>query len=129
MRPGPPWIRALAPLMSVLIPFSGSGEEQARDPAILKLRQFGSGVTDKDLPGPYSPPVPVFMRKNSPEQTMYFGLPGPEMGHYHYLTRRWMPRSDRVCAFDAEVLNVERMYTLFYAGGSTPSCLRSPSPT
>ena len=38
------------------------------------------------------------------------------MGHYHYLTRRWTPRSDRVCAFDAEVLNVERMCTLFLKG-------------
>ncbi len=114
MRPRPPWIRA--PLMSVLIPFSGSGNEQARDPAILKLRQFGFDVTDKDLTGPYSPPAPMLMQKLSPEQTMYCVLPGPGMDHYHYLTRRWMPRSDRVCAFDAEALNVERMCTLFLKG-------------
>lgn len=38
------------------------------------------------------------------------------MGEYDYETDTWTPTSDQVYAFDAEVYNIEKMYTLFLQG-------------
>lgn len=41
------------------------------------------------------------------------------MGDYDYDTGVWTPRSDKVYAFDAEVFDIEHMYTLFLNGVQT----------
>lgn len=40
-------------------------------------------------------------------------------GNYNYETRKWTPTSDKVYCFDAEVYDVDHMYTLFLQGISS----------
>lgn len=46
-------------------------------------------------------------------------LLGLGLGDYDYDTDQWTPRSSQVYAFDAEIFNVEKMYTLFLQGVQT----------
>lgn len=55
-------------------------------------------------------------RYTSPEYFAYVYLMDEGLGQYDYNTFTWTPTSDKVYAFDAEVFNIEGMYTEILQG-------------
>ncbi|MBR4359766.1 MAG: hypothetical protein IKP32_04035 [Clostridia bacterium] len=102
--------------------------------AIEKLRQLGFDVDDQILleiknqttafmsETAANPSIPdqikqMFQSKyESDNQTMFDILLNLGMGDYDYDTGEWTPKSSQVYAFDAEVFDIARMYTLFLQG-------------
>lgn len=90
------------------------GGNNTVSPAVEKLRQLGFDLSDSVLEtigeelhiDPYTLPLTDL-------------LLGLGLGNYDYDTGEWTPRSSRVYAFDAEIFDVEHMYTLFLQGVNT----------
>jgi len=82
--------------------------------AIEQLRQLGFDLTDTVL-------ASIIRELNCDVNTLSVTdlLLGLGLGDYDYDTDQWTPRSNQVYAFDAEIFNVEKMYTLFLQGVQT----------
>lgn len=110
------------------------GDNHMMRPAIEKLRQLGFDVDDRGLQEienqtaafmseiTGNPSIPdeikqMFQRKyESDNQTMFDILLNLGMGDFNDTTGEWTPKSSQVYAFDAEVFDIEHMYTLFLQG-------------
>ena len=79
--------------------------------AIEQLRELGFDLTDSVLEA-----IGNELQCDVNTLSLTTLLLGLGMGHYDYDTDQWTPRSSRVYAFDAEVYNIEKMYTLFLQG-------------
>ncbi len=118
-------------------PHAAQGDDRAMNSAIEKLRQLGFDVDEQvlqeiggqsdaftaflsgmnDFPGIPDGIKQMFQSKyESDNQTMFEILLNLGMGDYHYDTGEWTPKSSQVYAFDAEVFDIEHMYTLFLQG-------------
>ena len=82
--------------------------------AVEQLRQLGFDLTDAVL-------ASISRELNCDVNTLSVTdlLLGLGLGDYDYDTDQWSPRSSQVYAFDAEIFNVEKMYTLFLQGVQT----------
>ena len=82
--------------------------------AVEQLRQLGFDLTDTVL-------ASLSRELNCDVNTLSVTdlLLGLGLGDYDYDTDQWSPRSSQVYAFDAEIFNVEKMYTLFLQGVQT----------
>ncbi|MBQ9409954.1 MAG: hypothetical protein IJU28_11275 [Clostridia bacterium] len=80
-------------------------------PAVEKLRQLGFDLSDSVL-------ETIGEELHVDPNTLPFTdlLLGLGLGDYDYDTGEWTPRSSRVYAFDAEVFDIDHMYTLFLQG-------------
>ena len=110
------------------------GEDHWMNSAAEKLRELGFDVDEQILQKTESqteaylsgmigdPGVPdeikqmAQSRYTSDSQTMFSLLLNMGMGDYNYETGEWTPTSSQVYAFDAEVYDIEHMYTLFLQG-------------
>ena len=92
-------------------PEAASGDENRMNPAIAKLRQLGFDLSDSVLES-----IEDELCADPDTLTITDLLLGLGLGDYDYDTGEWTPRSRCVYAFDAEVFDVERMYTLFLQG-------------
>ena len=90
------------------------GEEPALGPAALTLRALGFEI-DYDMLAEIAAEYDWSIEEvNSMDVTDL--LLGMGLGHYNWDTYEWMPISHQVYAFDAEVFDIEGMYTLFLQG-------------
>ena len=82
--------------------------------AVEQLRQLGFDLSDTVL-------ASISRELNCDVNTLSVTdlLLGLGLGDYDYDTDQWSPRSSQVYAFDAEIFNVEKMYTLFLQGVQT----------
>lgn len=90
------------------------GDDNAMSPAVEKLRQLGFYLSDSVLE---TIGEELHVDPNTlPLTDLLLGL---GLGNYDYDTGEWTPRSSRVYAFDAEVFDIDCMYTLFLQGVNT----------
>ena len=92
-----------------------------------KLRALGFEVTEADIPA-YSKELlsqesgfnalaGIFgFDEKRDRMEMFLALMNAGLGEYDYNTGTWTPTSSQVYAFDAEVFDIEHMYTLFLRG-------------
>ncbi len=110
------------------------GDDDRMSSAIEKLRQLGFDLDEQVLQEIESqtaaflsgmmdnPEIPDEIKQyyqrqyESDNQTMFDILLNLGMGEFNEATGEWMPKSNQVYAFDAEVFDVEHMYTLFLQG-------------
>lgn len=110
------------------------GDDDRMSSAIEKLRQLGFDLDEQVLQEVESqiaaflsrmmdnPEIPDEIKQynqrqyESDNQTMFEILLNLGMGEFNEATGEWMPKSNQVYAFDAEVFDVEHMYTLFLQG-------------
>lgn len=110
------------------------GDDDRMSSAIEKLRQLGFDLDEQVLQEIESqiaaflsrmmdnPVIPDEIKQynqrqyESDNQTMFDILLNLGMGEFNEATGEWMPKSNQVYAFDAEVFDVEHMYTLFLQG-------------
>ena len=98
----------------MLIPNVALGDDTAVSPAIEKLRQLGFDLSDTVLEA-----IGEELHVDPNTLSLTDLLLGLGLGDYDYDTGDWTPRSTRVYAFDAEVFDIEHMYTLFLKGVQT----------
>lgn len=79
--------------------------------AIEQVRAFGIDLTDEKLKEMENELKRDVSALSVTDILLWLG-----MGKYDYDTDQWTPRSNRVYAFDAEIYNVGKMYTLFLQG-------------
>ncbi len=110
------------------------GDDDRMISAIEKLRQLGFDLDEQVLQEIESqtaaflsgmmdnPEIPDEIKQyyqrqyENDNQTMFDILLNLGMGEFNEATGEWMPKSNQVYAFDAEVFDVEHMYTLFLQG-------------
>ena len=77
------------------------------------LRSNAEGMLDgMDIPGEFMSMLDEMSGNMSPSEI----LAGLGMGKFDYETGEWTPTSDQIYAFDAEVSDIDMMYTLFLKG-------------
>ena len=99
---------------NMLIPNVALGDDAVVSPAIEKLRQLGFDLSDSVLEA-----IGEELHVDPNTLSLTDLLLGLGLGDYDYDTGDWTPRSTRVYAFDAEVFDIEHMYTLFLQGIQT----------
>ena len=82
--------------------------------AVEQLRQLGFDLTDTVLDS-----IGRELNCDVSALSVTDLLLGLGLGDYDYSTDQWSPRSSQVYAFDAEIYNIEKMYTLFLQGVQT----------
>ncbi len=91
--------------------FDNDSEKKVMSMAIEQVRAFGIDLTDEKLKEMENELKRDVSALSVTDILLWLG-----MGKYDYDTDQWTPRSNRVYAMDAEVYNVEKMYTLFLQG-------------
>ena len=99
---------------NMLIPNAALGDDAAVSPAIEKLRQLGFDLSDSVLEA-----IGEELHVDPNTLSLTDLLLDLGLGDYDYDTGDWTPRSTRVYAFDAEVFDIDHMYTLFLKGVQT----------
>lgn len=119
------WVLLLMVLAAWLLPCAALGEGEAMAQARLRLQALGIEVSDalageveqaQDVMAQHMAKAGIQARETTPGGTVYDLLIFMGCGDYSQETGEWMPTSDRVYAFDAEVYDVEHMYAQFLRG-------------
>lgn len=119
------WVLLLMVLAAWLLPCAALGEGEAMAQARLRLQALGIEVSDalagkveqaQDVMAQHMAKAGIQARETTPGGTVYDLLIFMGCGDYSQETGEWMPASDRVYAFDAEVYDVEHMYAQFLRG-------------
>ena len=98
-------------ILCVLLNRAALGDDHALSPAIEKLRQLGFDLSDPVLES-----IGEEVQAEPNDLSITDLLLGLGLGNYDYDSGEWTPRSKTVYAFDAEVFDIEHMYTLFLQG-------------
>ena len=119
------WVLLLMVLAVYLLPCAALGEDEAMAQARLRLQALDIAVSDA-LAGEVEQAQVVMAQhmakagmraeETTPGSTIYDLLIFMGCGDYSQDTGEWMPTSDRVYAFDAEVYDIEHMYARFLRG-------------
>ena len=119
------WVSLLMLLAACLLPCAALGEGEAMAQARLRLQALDIAVSDA-LAGEVEQAQAVMAqhmaksgmhaKEATAGSTVYDLLISMGCGDYSQDTGEWMPTSDRVYAFDAEVYDVEHMYAQFLRG-------------
>ena len=119
------WVLLLMVLAAWLLPCAALGEGAAMAQARLRLQALDIAVSDA-LAGEVEQAQAAMAQhmartgmraeETTPGSTVYDLLIFMGCGDYSQDTGEWMPTSDRVYAFDAEVYDIEHMYTRFLLG-------------
>ena len=119
------WVLLLMVLAAWLLPCAALGEGEAMAQARLRLQALGIEVSDalageveqaQDVMAQHMAKAGIQARETTPGSTVYDLLIFMGCGDYSQETGEWMPTSDRVYVFDAEVYDVEHMYAQFLRG-------------
>ena len=98
-------------LACMCMPAIAVGDSKKMSPAIERLRQLGFDLSDEVLES-----IGEELHVDPDTLSVTDLLLGLGLGDYDYDTGEWTPRSRRVYAFDAEIFDIEQMYTLFLQG-------------
>lgn len=102
-------VLAFVMAVTVLIPVSSRGEDSAVSQFIKEMRSLGI-ETDEDI---LKAIISDDTFSSEDELGLFFAL---GLGDYDYDSGEWKPYSHQIYAFDAEVFDIARMYTLFLSG-------------
>ena len=119
------WVLLLMLLAACLLPCAALSEGEAMAQARLRLQALDIAVSDalageveqaQDVMAHHMTKAGMHAKEATAGSTVYDLLIFMGCGDYSQDTGEWMPTSDRVYAFDAEVYDVEQMYAQFLRG-------------
>ena len=119
------WVSLLMVLAACLLPCAALSEGEAMAQARLRLQALDIAVSDalageveqaQAVMAQHMTKAGMHAKEATAGSTVYDLLIFMGCGDYSQDTGEWMPTSDRVYAFDAEVYDIEHMYARFLRG-------------